>query len=422
MKVKMTAPLMGRYEFNKISFGNYCCLTEESEELYKQFFCNIKKLKPCDKNGERWRFWVSAPRGEIEDFGDYEELHDMGEDNSYEEFERSWKDWYSKEVYWYLVTLISANGYTVLFINNSAVVSTSPDYKNDWDKRDVKELLLFLIDETNKIFEMLEAGTYNDYLKKALPYEYKTGTIQRSKLWQISAKEKKGYCEDLTDNEIAKFITYCKEGEPKNRIKEMTAQKYFDACAICYAAAKFEGIENMTAKEMYIRYADNRDGGFSKLEENSSKAFEKWYRLSSQEKWKIENPSHLWEISQGGSRTRIHLFVCDDKNGYYLRLAGAEHCRAPEIVRMYNALKDKDYPVIYYNHDLVAKAIIGADEVGIIPCTDDAYSYWYGGFKKDNIISFIRLNEEHFSEKQIKTIIKNALWFDIEPLELNKEV
>lgn len=422
MKVKMTAPLMGRYEFNKISFGNYCCLTEESEKLYGQLFCNVKKLKPCDKNGERWRFWVSAPRGDIKDFENYNTWYDKDEYKSYEEYEKTWKESYPKERYWYLVTLISANGFTVLFINNSAVISTSPDYKNDWDQRDVKELLLFLIDETSKILEMLEAGTYNGYLKNALPYEYRTGTILRSKLWKINMKEKKFYCEDLTDDEITKFVVYSQEGELKIRIKEMTAQKYFNACAICYAAANFEGIENMTAKEMYIRYADSRDGGFSKLEENSSKAFEEWYHLSSQDKWEIENPSHLWEISQGGSRTRIHLFVCDDENGYYLRLAGAEHCRAPEIVRMLNALKDNGYPVTYYNHDLVAKAISGIDEVGIIPCTDEAYSYWYGGFKKDNIISFIRLNEEHFSKNQIEAIIKNAQWFDIELLQLNKEV
>lgn len=137
------------------------------------------------------------------------------------------------------------------------------------------------MDEVEKIICGLNAGTYNDYLNSVLPYEYRNGTILRGKLWEINSEEKENYCGSLSAKEIEEFASYDKKLAVEH-IKEMTAQLYYDACAICYTAARFEGIEGMTSKQMYLRYADNRDGGLSTIEDCSSEAFKKWFNLSDQ--------------------------------------------------------------------------------------------------------------------------------------------
>ena len=154
------------------------------------------------------------------------------------------------------------------------------------------------------------------------------------------------------------------------------------------------------------------------IDDNSVDAFKKWFDLSDSEKWKIQNPSHMWEICQGSSHTRIHLCVYKDDGGYYLCLAGGVHCKTEEIVRMYNALRASGFPVRIFSHQLIAKAISGMDYIGIVPCTDTPSQYWYGGFPLKEVISFINLTDEDFSEKMIEQITEQAEWLEISTLTL----
>ncbi|MCX4376049.1 MAG: hypothetical protein OSJ61_07745 [Lachnospiraceae bacterium] len=417
MANKMTAPLMLYYEQHDLEFGRNCDIDEESKELLSQLLSKVQKIKSFDKNNERWKFWVSVPRGTFED---YAELRESSDYETQEAFVESWKSWFPKEVYWYEVIIVSVNGNVLILINNSTVLSISPEYQAQWDKRDFSDLLVFLLDEVEKIICGLNAGTYNDYLNSVLPYEYRNGTILRGKLWEINSEEKENYCGSLSAKEIEEFASYDKKLAVEH-IKEMTAQLYYDACAICYTAARFEGIEGMTSKQMYLRYADNRDGGLSTIEDCSSEAFKKWFNLSDQDKWEIQNPSHMWQISQGSTHTIICLYVGVDEKGYYLALSGGEHCRTEEIVRMFNALRANGLPVYYHPHEQITKALLGQDEVGIVPCFKRPFLYWYGGFKKSGVVSFIKLDDDEFTEEEIAEIIKSAQWFDISKLELSQE-
>ena len=99
------------------------------------------------------------------------------------------------------------------------------------------------------------------------------------------------------------------------------------------------------------------------LDENSQDDFDKWFKLSTQEKWKIENPSHMWEISCGHTHTMIHLYLFWDG--------------------------------------------------GYIPNNDMGWRYWYGGFPKDDVINFVQL-----SDGNSEAVIKNATWFDIDDVKL----
>lgn len=411
---KMTAPLMAYYEEHSLGFGQDCDLNEESKVLLSQLLSKVQKIKSFDKNNERWKFWISVPRGTFED---YAELRDSADYKTHKAFVQSWKDWFPKEVYWYEVIIVSANGCVLILINNSTVLSISPQYQAVWDKRDFSDLLVFLSDEVEKIISGLSAGTYNEYLNSVLPYEYRKGVISRAKLWEISLRQKEYYCGSLSAAEIGKFADYDSK-KTVEHIKGMTAQLYYNACAICYTVARFNGLDGMTPKQIYLRFADNRDGGLSTIEDSSVEAFERWFNLTDKEKWEIQNPSHMWQISQGSTHTIICLYVDVNENGYYLTLAGGEHCRTDEVVRMFNALRANGFPVYYHSHERITKALLGQDEVGIVPCFKRPFLYWYGGFKNSDVISFVQLDEEEFTKEEIAEIVKAAQWFELYKFEL----
>lgn len=170
------------------------------------------------------------------------------------------------------------------------------------------------------------------------------------------------------------------------RYKHMSSGKYYELCSYCYAAAGYKDLDGKTPKEMFKRYGDNRDGGMSLLDETSQDDFDKWFKLSTQEKWEIENPSHMWEISCGHTHTMIHLYLFWDDGGYWFYLSGGTHCLTTEVVRMYNAMKDKGVPVLLRSAGQIIDKLLGNDDLGIIPNNDMGWRYWYGGFPKDDVI------------------------------------
>ena len=186
----------------------------------------------------------------------------------------------------------------------------------------------------------------------------------------------------------------------------------------CYLAAKYEGAENMTAEQMYLRFADDRDGGLRAIDYNSSDEFDRWYNLSTEEKWKIENPSHLWELRAGSSYSRIHLFLKKDENGYYVSLSGGTEPCTDDLVRMYSALKRNNVPVYFHARETLAKKILGEDKVGIVPCTDRGWQYSYGGFPQEDVISFLAFNSDNVPKQNEKAVIQAAEWFPLPPQKL----
>lgn len=189
-------------------------------------------------------------------------------------------------------------------------------------------------------------------------------------------------------------------------MEQMTAGKYYELYSRCYHAANYTELEDKTPKQMFERYGDRRDSGLSRLDENSAEDFEKWYNLSGQEKWKIENPSHMWELSQGSSRTRLRLFPVQDENGYFFQLSGGENCITDEIVKMYIALKELGIPAVLHNLDAIKNKILGIDEVGVIAEYEEGCSYIYGGFEESKILNFVHV--EDVPEENRKDFIKSV--------------
>lgn len=422
MKKKIYAPDISRIEHTQsLRFGEYCSVTKETHKLLNELIERLNLLEAYRDN-EQWRFWVYSSRGPLEAFGDYEELHENGEYDTYEDYVRAWKENYPLDKYWYEITVSRHGEYFALCINNTLVINLSPEKRNPWSEWECADLISFLIGHVDKIIYGLKNKTYNDWLAATLPYRYRKGIILRKKLWGIDRMYKDWSLQGLSDHEIAEYIGYSNQetlrGKTKERYQQMTTQKYLEICAICYLAAKYEGAESMTAAQMYLRFADDRDGGLRTIDWNSSDEFDLWYALSFEEKWKIENPSHLWELRAGSSYTRIHLFVKKDVDGYYLCLSGGTEPCTDELVRMYCALKRNDVPVWFRERELIAKKITGEDFVGIVPCTDSAWQYSYGAFPKENVISFLSFDLNSVPEKVEQAFIENAEWFPVKAQRL----
>lgn len=414
---KMYAPEIKLYEqyYRSSRINENTRLTEQSAKLYGMFLEDIQKIKPISQDRNIWELWFKADKGSLEDFGNYEELHEEGAYDTYEEFVEAYES-YDKDEYWFKLSVVIEDGYSALFINDSRIISIDPKHESGFPI-DMDEMLSFLNGELERINEKVSSGTYNEYLNAHLPYEYRHGIIQRKRLWELAPKFRKVHIKDLTEEEIEKFVKLCQYNElaSKERMEQMTAGKYYEMCARCYHAAKYTELEDKTPKQMFEKYGDRRDGGLSRLDENSAEDFEKWYNLSWQEKWEIENPSHMWELSQGSSRTRLHLFPVKDENGYFIQLSGGENYVTDETVKMFIALKELGIPVVLHNVDAIKNKILGIDEVGVIAEYEEGSSYTYGGFEESKILNFVHV--EDVPEENRKNFIISVKWFPLNKIE-----
>ena len=424
--IKFTAPLMDNIRWNNKHYDfDLTILTKESKEELSKLVEKLSRIKPKKSFScqYKWDFWIDVPKGELSDYGDYKELKAEGIYKSRKKFIEDWKRDYPESVYWHEITVVTEKTYTGLWLDDAALIrqDLGVEKENSWPNADYCELLVFLTTKVDEIVDMLVKGEYNDYIRKTLPYKYRTGLIKRKKLWEIDKTNRDYDISDLSEKEISDYCKYAEidaenNNKPEKTIKRMSSGKYYEICSYCYIAAKFDRIDGLTPKKMFEVHGDDRDGGMSTLDENDEDAFDSWYDLPDQEKWEIQNPSHMWEIREGHTHTSIHLYLNKDseKGGYYFTLSGGTHCQTPEVVRMYVELKQRSIPVTLYKSDMIAKKITGEDYVGIIPITETGWSYWYGGFRDKNVLNFDSLNEI----KNADDVIQFTDWYDVNTLSL----
>lgn len=90
-----------------------------------------------------------------------------------------------------------------------------------------------------------------------------------------------------------------------------------------------------------------------------------------QEKWEIENPSHMWELRQ--------------------------------------------VPIAFYGIDEAKEKVLGLDEIGVIAEYEDACSYIYGGFEESKILNFVHV--EDVPKQNREKFIKTVKWFLLNQVE-----
>lgn len=343
------------------------------------------KIKPL-ADDEFKVIYFSVPTGTVEDYIDY---YDPDNEFTREQMIESFKESYPEEKCWYRMCTSKYKEYRVITMNTKTVINANMEETTCWEYEDLHEFLDFLINKAKEVIKMLENNTYDDYIKDYSPRN-KFGSIIRKDFYDMYPEYRKRILEEMSNKEIDYFIKYATEKTEK-RLKQMTSSKYFELTRIAYESLNYE-TEGKTDLELYKRYADNRDGGLPKIDPNNSEEFDSWYKS---EKW---DSSHLYEIIMGSSRTRIHLHILNDENGYYFKVTCHGLLCKTDVARIYNALYKKDIPICIYNKEEIINSLKETDYIGIVPdyIFPFSCSSW---FEKNNPKEYYHAPDEKIYDK-----------------------
>lgn len=369
---------------------------EKSNELIFKFFDEIHKIKPCGSD-ERREIWVTAERGTIKDYYDYDTMMEYGEVESREEFVKMYNSDYPDDIYWYNLTTVEHGDYKGVFFKNRLLFQlNAPGQNNSWEY-DISDFLEWLIFAVKEVIIKMQNNTYNDYVNNNLPPQHRIGTIKRKDYWNIFPEIRKFYFKDITSDEVQKFLKYISKQKSKENeyVSSLTANDFYNICYLGYKANKYDNVDTLLPKEAYYKYADGRDDGLKKIEPNSSVDFKIWLHNR-------DFGGHPWEVCRGGNSTHISLYVHEECNKYYLTLAGDAWNRSIETIKFFNALKDNGVPVYLRNGDLLAARVQEKDKIGIVPegiWPDYCDSY----FPNENLLDYINLPDENRIQVANKT-------------------
>lgn len=356
-----------------------------------QIYADLSCLESNYKDG--YDLWLRVPRGSIEDYGNYEEALEFGDVENYAEFEAMWKAEYPDEYVWLNYTILESKeeGARYIYLGHKVVLEVDPRKDIGWE-RDLSEFSGWLLSATKEIVQQVVAGTYNDLVERELPPQHRTGTILRSQMWKVWPESKASFFEGITPEDVAEFLAVGTDKLPPDapRLPSMTSGDFFRFCAMGYAANHYSDTDK-TLLEQYRRHADNRDDGLCDLDQNSPEAFADWYHNRSM------RGGHPWEVCRGGNSTHISLYVAEDEQGYYLKLAGSAWNRTIETVNFFLALHRAGLPVTILDADILKERLAGTEKIGVVP--EGVFpAYCEPLFPGEKIIDFINLPREDRGE------------------------
>lgn len=369
------------------------------QELFKL----LEQISPVSDSGEDIKIlYFTAEKGTIENYRDYEDAKAFGEVSTYEEFENMFNEEYPEDTYWYKIVTNKYKNYYSVFINTENIIYANIDEETcQFENQQLQELIDFLIQKVQESINKLKDNTYNEYINTNLPYKNRFGVIKRSDYWHLYPETKNQLLEELSHEDIEYFIKNANDN-PKERIKEMTSGKYFESVRLAYQSNNYD-LGDLSDKELYLKYADGRDGGLSQIDLTSSSEFNDWFNN------RDNFGSHPYEIIRGHSFSRVNLYIGHDDKGYYLSLDGTKILRKIEIVKIYIALTKNNIPVKIYNADTVKESLKGNDYLGIVP-NEITPIYCEGYFKKYKPVEFIHLQDDR--------MLKYIKWEDLKKISL----
>lgn len=404
---QMKAPQIDR--FLHAYDGGRQTIDDRSKRLLDQLFEKLDQIAPCGDDN-RHELWLEAPRGTIEDYGDFDYELENEIVSSREEFESNWAEDYPHEVSFYHLTTAEHKGYRNVVLNGKLVIRYEPG-ETGFD--DLSKLLAWLIESVERVVSMLRAGSYNAHIREALPFRYRTGVLPVKDYWEAFPEQREDHFKQISEHECVEFDALIHTPADAAPIQGLTVNHYLEICALGYRANRVDGYETKTPLELYKRNADDRDGGLLTIDPDSPEAFSQWYDIPSQDKWEIENPSHMWEVMQGSSRTRTHLYVIKKDGGYALSLSANEYCCPEYAVRFYLALRHNGVPVDIFKAEEIADYLLGRGKVGFVPCFTWPTDYFYGGFSDKTVMEF-----RHFPEEQADKLAAKTEWYPIAEVSL----
>ena len=167
--------------------------TERIKKAMEPLFKTLSSLAPLNENSEAKAIWLRIPRGEISDYGSFDEFKDYGEVETYEEFETQWKENYPEEYCWYELVIVedfNKDGklrYRGVRLGDETIISAMMNEKpvgQSFTEDAAVSLCGLLTEAAEEAMEKLRAGIYNKEVNEQLPFSLRTGVIRRSVLWE----------------------------------------------------------------------------------------------------------------------------------------------------------------------------------------------------------------------------------------------
>lgn len=388
------------------TFSKEITYDEKSYLLIDELYQELRKVKPCGDRNMR-EVWLRSDRGTLADLGDMDELIADGEFDSEEEARNYWEDMFPEQDYWYLLQTIEDEdtGYRAIFVGHEFLIEVDPRYQKTSLIYDIYEFVQWMLHEVKRCIAELEEGTYNDNVRNNLPAKHRTGTITRKELFDIFPEEREDLFQNLSDEDKQAFIACATEAMPEERLHNMTANDFYRFCTYGYAANGYKGTDR-NPMEQYFLHADGRDDELREIDPDSPEAFHKWL---TERKY---HGGHPWEVCRGGNSTHIALYVSNDKDGYYLTLAGSSRVRTIETAKFYLALQRKGLPVRLRDAAILVERLQETEKIGIVP--EGIWPvYCEGMFPGEHIIAFRNLPNEQQAE-----VAQHCVWQSIRKTEL----
>lgn len=367
----------------------------------------LEPLATHNKNNEAKSIWLKIPRGTIEDYDSFEELKKYGEVETYEEYEHLWQQDYPDEYVWYELVVVKSYdlrsgelSYHAVNLDHKSVISASIEERCFDDHTYYAEgaavkLCELIIPAVQESIRLLQEDKYNDLIEKELPYQFRTGVIKRKDLWVDDPEQMKFDLDRLSSDMVDKFKKLITSGinnpDKIGRIKEFSANDFFNACKIGYEAIG-KDCSGFTLPELYQHYSDGRDEGLTGIGHGLNEgpgidftdphAWDEWYNDRNR------SGGHPWEVVPSGNSTHMELYVLNDKRdldydlrveeitqaeydekiksaGYYFNIAGIQ--RAFEPVSFYLALTNAGLPVVISGAEELLARFEASDWVGVVP-------------------------------------------------------
>lgn len=432
----ITAPTIDRLlRFFERGYLNPSGVTQRIKDAMDPLFAALSSLAPLQKNDEAKALWLQFPRGEISDYDSFEDLKEWDVVETEEEYKAKWLEDYPNEICWYELDLaegFNRDGslrYRGVSLGNRMIISALMEDTAEYDYSEdaTVELCSVIMAAVEHAMDKLRKGVYNDEVEASLPYWFRTGVLKRSVFWKAEPETRVRAQEGVASETLTAFRSLISGGRNDEhrigRLPNMTANDFFRACAIGYAACGYE-TDGSSPSELYLRYADGRDEGLTGagfglnegpgIDFNDPAQWEDWYFH------RKSHGGHPWEVIRGGNSTHVDLFVMHDKDsldflfrtgkmseeeyktakekeGYYYLVSGKH--RACEAINIYVALTADGLPVLLNDGNEILARIDGTDYIGIIPRAmtpkycENLFPDRYGP-----VIDFMHVYEEEMAE------------------------
>ena len=399
-------------------------------------FRTMADLAPSKKNDEAKGIWITVPRGEITDWMTNKEAREYEGVKNKKEYDELWKAYYPYETEWFYVGIsenkpdshwkfrglsVSSREDQCLIVN--ADLREGVREKTWYQEEAAIELCKLILPAVECSIDLLRKGTYNKMVEEHLPYQQRTGVIPRKIEWEYYPEAKNNVFEGLSTNTFLAFKSFIHENDEDHigRMKSMTANDFFKACAAGYRACGYEGTE-LTPVEQYLKHADGRDEGLTGtghglnegpgIDFDDPQAWDTWYFD------RDRSGGHPWEVCRGGNSTHVDLFVRNDEHylgyllrsgqiteeeynkrkadaGYYFSVRGKSWGRSVEAVNFFVAIREEGYPVMLEDAEGILARFEGTDLIGIVP-HNCATRYCESRFpaKYGTILDFMHVDDE----------------------------